>query len=308
MTRFASSASLVESFQGKTLQLLQSHVATSTWLRGGIIRMKHVFQTVTKLTLLGALVALTPVFSQAQDSSEANSKVSEQMRAMGFRDSHELFSYFEIFDITVTENGKPFSPEELALTGIEISNAANSKPLDGSIVGAITNLAADIGDVKAWVTLGLKLWEVVKNNQPVMNVTTQTVSVLPESRPDWRAMESWKGPQAKSYTIAAKNLYGLTVISHTYTVAFHYGGSSAGRGQFLANATIIPTNVDVSWGFTLDSNVKVGEPLNTGSSTNPVPGIDLGLEWTMSSMLKKTKGTDQFYVRGDGSVSHVTLY
>lgn len=259
--------------------------------------MKHVLTAVLGLTLL---TAFTPAVSNAGD-------ISEEFREMGFRNSDELFSYFEIYDISVVENGKTFSPEELALTGLEISEVANSKPLDGSIVGAITDLTANLGNVKAWVTLGLKLWDVIKDNQPVMNVSTQTVSVLPEARPDWRSMEAWKGPQAKSYTIMAKNLYGVTVISHTYTVAFHYGGSAAGHGQFLANATIIPTAVDVSWGFTLNSNVKVGEPLNTGSSANPIPGVDLALEWTMSSMLKKTKGTDQFYVRGDGRVSHVTL-
>ncbi len=226
---------------------------------------------------------------------------------MGFRNMDELRSYFEISELLVTENPIPISRDELRLTGFTISNGTASAI--GTTIGSVLgDLGADLGDVSKWISLGSKLWDIVKDNQPIVNVVTQTVSVLPEAQMDWRKMATWKGPVAKSYTLAAKNLYGATVISHTYTVAFHHGGSIGGRGQFLANATIIPTNVNVSWGFKLNSNVKVGEPLNTGTTEQPVPGVDLGLEWSMSSMLKKTQGVDQFYIRGDGTTTHVNLY
>ena len=68
------------------------------------------------------------------------------------------------------------------------------------------------------------------------------------------------------------------------------------------------TNVTVSWGFKLNSTVKVGDPLNTGSRIDPIPGLDLSLEWSMSSILKKQQGVDQFFVRGDGVTDHVNLY
>jgi hypothetical protein len=257
--------------------------------------------------ILSRLLAIAALFSFSLAASafaeNLNPELTPEAKAMGFRNSTELQQYFEISEFTVTENEDAISTYDLAMTGFQISNGTAS-----SIGDILTNFSSHIGDVSKWIALGSKLWEVVKNNQPVVNVTTQTVSVLPESLPDWRKMETWKGPQAKSYTLAAKNLYGATVISHTYTVAFHYGGSLNGHGQFLANATIIPTHVDVSWGFTLNSSVKVGEPLNTGTTLDPVPGIDLGLEWSMSSMLKKTQGVDQFFVRGDGPTSHVNLY
>ncbi len=270
--------------------------------------MKHfgaVFVFFSIIITLNLAQASAPTSTLPIVRATFDESIPREAREMGFRTSHELHAYFDIQEVTVTENTRPFSAEELAFTDFAIANTLTAPPLDESIGGLITNLATDLGDIKKWVTLGLKLWEVVKNNQPVVSVTTQTVSVLPEARPDWRTMETWKGPQAKSYTIAATNLYGVKVISHTYTIAFHYGGSQNGRGQFLANATIIPTAVDVSWGFTLNSNVKVGEALNTGTTQNPVPGIDLGLEWSMSSMLKKTQGVDQFYVRGDGTTAHV---
>lgn len=236
----------------------------------------------------------------------------ETLRALGFRSVDELSSYFEIADVSVTENERSFTDEELRLTGFRLLNGTANTVMysaaSPSISDLISSLAGDIGDIKSWVTLGTKIWDVIKNNQAVVNVKTQTVSVLPLAFSDWRLMETWQGPMAKSYSISAKNLYGKTVISHTYTVAFYYGGSSQGRGKFLANATILPTDVEVSWGFTLNSKVNVGEPLNTGTTQNPIPGVDLGLEWSMSSVLKKNQGTDQFFVRGDGTTNHVNAY
>lgn len=260
---------------------------------------QFVFRTTAIAVIYSLFLTASARAGTTTETPDLAPNITPAIEAMGFRSATELHSYFEISEISVTENPDPFSSDELALTGFDIANGTAN-----SIGNILTDMSGDLGNVSKWIALGSKIWEVVKNNQPVINVTTKTVSVLPESRPDWHKMETWKGPMAKSYTIAAKNLYGATVISHTYTVAFHYGGSMNGHGQFLANATIIPTNVDVSWGFTLNSNVKVGEPLNTGTTQDPVPGIDLGLEWSMSSVLKKTQGFDQFYVRGDGTTTH----
>ncbi len=271
------------------------------------------------LTFFGASQALCEgnAAGSTHESAIPTEDVPEAAKKIGIRNKTELNSYLEIVEVTVSEEARSFSSAELSATGWMIANGtANTignepiSPLDsGTGLGnSVANLFTDLGDVKKWVTLGQKLWELIKNNQPVVNVKTQTVSVLPLSKPNWSEMETWQGPAAKSYTVAAKNLYGMTVISHTYTVAFHYGGSIGGHGKFLANATIIPTNINVAWGFTLNSQVVVGQPLNTGTMKDPVPGLDLGLEWSMSSILKKSQGVDQFYVRGDGSSTHVNLY
>jgi len=269
----------------------------------------------TVLSLLAANSFSTQLRAETENIPVED--VPEAAKKIGIRNQTELNSYLEIVEVSVTEDARSFSSSELLATEWLIANGTANEPAAppspapdsaGNLGTAITDLIADLGDVKKWVTLGQKVWDLVRNNQPVVNVKTQTVSVLPLSKPNWTEMETWRGPVAKSYTVAAKNLYGMTVISHTYTVAFHHGGSLGGRGKFLANATIIPTNINVSWGFTLNSKVNVGQPLNTGTMADPVPGLDLGLEWSMSSVLKKSQGTDQFYVRGDGTSTHVNLY
>ena len=272
---------------------------------------------ITAVAVATTVVFTVPVLAEPTASETSvfewvwSNNRSEAER-LGLRNAHELRNYLTLGEVTSNEDLKIFTVDELHKTDWLLENSTNNPTtLSGTADGlsdALTDLAGDLGDIKRWITVGQKLWEVIRNNQPVINVKTQSISVLPDSSPTWTEMETWRGPAAKSYTIAAKNLYGVTVISHTYTVAFHHGGSLGGRGQFLANATIIPTNVDVSWGFSLNSQVQVGQPLNTGTKANPVPGVDLSLEWSMSSILKKSQGVDQFHVRGDGSSTHVNLY
>lgn len=229
----------------------------------------------------------------------------QTLRASGLITDQELEKQFDIGEITVNESQTALSRRELTANGVNVElPPVNNAGLANTISGL--NIE-DLGDIKTWVTLGAKFWKLIEANVPVANVQTQTVSVLPAGL-EWTDMESWQGPFAKSYTITAKNLYGMTVISQTYTVAYNYGGSVKGKGQFLANATIIPTAVEVMWGFKLGSELAVGTTLNTGTYENPVPGVDLTVQWKMDSILKHLEGRDQFFVRGDGSNKHVTLH
>lgn len=229
----------------------------------------------------------------------------QNLRASGLITDQELEKQFAINEITVNESQTALTRRELTANGVNIELPPAN---DTGIANTISGLnIEDLGDIKTWVTLGAKFWKLIEANVPIANVQTQTVSVLPAGL-EWTDMESWQGPFAKSYTITAKNLYGMTVISQTYTVAYNYGGSVKGKGQFLANATIIPTAVEVMWGFKLASELAVGTTLNTGTFENPVPGVDLTVKWKMDSILKHLEGRDQFFVRGDGSNKHVTLH
>ncbi|HRK08199.1 MAG TPA: hypothetical protein PLZ57_10555 [Pseudobdellovibrionaceae bacterium] len=243
----------------------------------------------------------------AGGASAAEFATEETLRATdyGFTSPVEMQGYFDINDVEIQEVPVALSATQLEAAGVRLGGASAD---EGTIFDALTDVIVNFDDPKAWATLGNRFWKLINNNQPVVNVRTQTVTVVPQAlAQNWMAMENWKGPYSRSYTVSAKNLYGITVISHTYTVAFNYGGQVKGQGAFLANATIIPSAVDVAWGFTLNSDVQVGQPINTGSAASPTPGVDLTVQWEMKSILKVIQGRDQFFVRGDGSSHHTTL-
>lgn len=224
---------------------------------------------------------------------------------LGFKSQTEMEQYFSVADVQVIET------EVSADIGTQNYLAAKA-PVDGRIqlgnetLDSVSAVVANPYNITAWIALGKKAWEIVIKNEPVLNAATKTVSILPAAQPNWAQMENWKAPVARSYTIIARNGFGVDAVTHKYTVAYNYGGQLNGQGAFLANATIIPAQVSVVWGYTLNSNVEVGQIVNTGTKTAPVPGVAMNLKYGISTILKKSEGVDQFFVRGNGAMTHTT--
>lgn len=241
-----------------------------------------------------ALAALLVFSAQAQANPLASYK------EYGFSSETEMKNYFTITNVSVkvAEGEASEAPQNTPKTQPSESAGDLIKDIGGIFMGQ--------DQLATWVSLGLRVWNLVKDNRPIASVSTQRVAVIPASVQSWNEMENWKGPAVKTYTVEAVNGYGVAVISHTYTVAMNYGGSFNGAGQYIMNATIIPTNVDVMWGgFELNSEVEVGNALNTATKDNPVPALDLQLKWQMRSILSHLQGNDAFYISGDGKINFV---
>jgi len=178
-------------------------------------------------------------------------------------------------------------------------------PATGGILGPIIGVIADPTNVQSWVTLGTKAWDVIIANKPVANVSSNRVSVMPMSQADWAKMDGWRGPFAKNYQITATNYFGNVVVLHEYTISFSYGGQLQGQGQYIANATMIPTKVTVGWGYTLGSKVEVADVINVGTTTNPVPAVNMQLDWSIDTVLKHSQGAETYLLKGSGSVDRI---
>lgn len=170
-----------------------------------------------------------------------------------------------------------------------------------------TGSITDPFGIQSWITIAEKVWKIIVDNQPTATVATKRVSVLPVAQQDWQQMENWKGPMVKSYEVKGKNLLGMTVMSLTYTVAYNYGGQINGQGAFLANATIIPSDVYVAWGFKLEVDAEVGDTVNMGDKNAPIPGVDIGTHWKVGSVMTKAEGRDVFFLKGNGEMVHMTV-
>lgn len=242
-------------------------------------------------------------FALVASAQTAIAQEAVSPEAYGFSSAEEMNNYFSVAEVTVTESAAVLDATTEA-TLLDPNDALIKSGNDA--LDSLQSVILNPSNIPGWIALGKKAWEVVVKNQPVLNVSTQRVSVLPQEQPNWGKMENWKAPAARSYTISAKNGYGAETIKHTYTVAYNYGGQVNGKGAFLANATIIPTQVDVAWGYTLNSNVEVGQILNMGTVDNPTPGVDLQLKYSMKTLLKKSQGVDSFFVGGNGSLKHTT--
>jgi hypothetical protein len=154
------------------------------------------------------------------------------------------------------------------------------------------------------IKVGKDVWDVIIANKAVVNVKTDNVSVLPASAKTWNQMSGWKGFNTQSVHVQYKNRLGMTIVDFEYRLQYAFGGNVNGNGRYLANVTIVPQTLWVSWGFNFNAAVKTGQVLNVGTTTgNPVAGVQLDLGWTISSPINQIQESEVYFLTGDGKVN-----
>ena len=222
-------------------------------------------------------------------------------------------AYFELKAPKVTveeiDPSSMISPSEVNFLRASVAESKRVSALETSSESPMTGIeeldAAEVVLDKI-LSIGRKIWTVVEANKPVLNFTTQNASAVPMGVQSWQQLSGWQTPRAFVYRVTYENLYGMDIVDFSYRVMFTPGGSVNGRGQYLSNVTIVPNTIDVAWGFTFNANASVVNTVNTGSSTAPVAGMELLLNWTVESPLKKSQNTASYYVRGDGQFTNLT--
>ncbi len=157
------------------------------------------------------------------------------------------------------------------------------------------------------INTGLKIWKIIADNHPVVDVHTQYATALPKGQIGWADMGGWQPPKGTIYELSAKNLYGVKVINVRYQVLRTYGGSYQGKGKYLTAVTVEPLLVEVAWGyhFTMDASVPDTSVVNVGTSENPVAGMMADLSWDIATSLKDSRGKGLYFLQGDGAYKEV---
>ncbi|MDE2490521.1 MAG: hypothetical protein KGM24_06710 [Elusimicrobia bacterium] len=157
------------------------------------------------------------------------------------------------------------------------------------------------------INLGLKVWKIIADNHPVVDVHTQYATALPKGATGWADMGGWKPPVGTIYSLTAENVYGVKVINVRYQVLRTYGGSYQGKGQYLTAVTVEPLLVETAWGyhFSMSASVPDTSIVNVGTSADPVAGMMADLSWHISTALKDSQGQGLYFLQGDGAFKEV---
>ena len=152
------------------------------------------------------------------------------------------------------------------------------------------------------VNLASKIWKIICDNAPVVNIDTQYAVAYPQGITSAAQLAQWSRPKSYVYGFYAQNLYGAKMIDVEYKAIYTYGGSYKGVGKFLTAVTVVPTKVSVGWGYRFSMNASVPDSTitNVGTDTNPIAAMQLKLLWKMSTVLKESDGASIYYVQGDG--------
>jgi hypothetical protein len=150
------------------------------------------------------------------------------------------------------------------------------------------------------VTIGEKLIEIIKAGAPVVNIKRDVVSVVPQGVTSWEQLSGWQVPVTKVYEVKATNGFNADVVKVRLKVSAMYGGGIDGRGQYVANVTIVPTEIVVQWGFSLDVWSENRPPMNMGSLAQPVAGLGFDVRYKVTSLFSQKTGTQDYFITGAG--------
>lgn len=213
-------------------------------------------------------------------------------------------AYFEIKKVTVTEVTDQFSDvqavnglnQDCNTMGLSAAKPGVAKQGDMNPLNGVELFVDQI------INIGKKIFGVIAQGRPVVNIKLDTANALPKGLTCWSDLSGWNVPQSKVYNVQYENGFGMTVVDFSYRVIYTAGGSADGVGKYITNATFMPANVSVGWGFEFDANAAIPTVFNTGSKKDPVAGMQMNMEWKVTSPLSYEQGTEAYFVSGENKL------
>lgn len=138
------------------------------------------------------------------------------------------------------------------------------------------------------VNLGKKVWAVVEKGRPVVNVESQYANAVPAGART-SDLENFSEMQFHSIRHQGVNLYGVTVYDVIYTLVHRFGGTYQGRGAYLENVTVLPQQVEVMWGYTVNLRVEQVSTVNLGDRENPVASLAMETSLNVSTAIQELR-------------------
>mmetsp|Transcript_18885 Transcript_18885/g.50616 ORF Transcript_18885/g.50616 Transcript_18885/m.50616 type:complete len:193 (-) Transcript_18885:205-783(-) len=152
------------------------------------------------------------------------------------------------------------------------------------------------------IEIGKALYTAIEDNQAVLDVSTDWAAAVPDGITDWQTLTNWESPlQSSSFYIEFKNKLGMKLTRFEWKFAWKYGGSYNGVGKYVTQAGIQLLDAYAYTSEHLDVSVTNLKPVNYGTSTAPIGGLDVTVSVTSSGLFEKTTKSCTMTLKGDGS-------
>ncbi|MBP7795247.1 MAG: hypothetical protein KA059_00500 [Elusimicrobiales bacterium] len=177
----------------------------------------------------------------------------------------------------------------------------------GSYADGLNNVNATLDTIDKIINLAQKVWDIIKENQPVVDISVNYANAVPYGLSHWTQLQGWSRPATKKYSFFAKNKMGTDVVKVTYQVTYTYGGNLNGKGKFLTGVAIEPINVETAWGYKVNLKAEVPDSTiaNVGTSDDPIAAMQVQLKWIIHTPLQDTQQKAIYYVQGDGLIQEI---
>ena len=219
-----------------------------------------------------------------------------------------------VFAAHANESGAPIDKDYFTIKTVkvvEVESEEINEDLRDSYVSRKAEKSGGIGEViviiDGLIAIGEKIYPIVEAGKPVLSMDLPVTHVIPNTGDGRNAdtlyeMANWKAPRSRSWTVSYENVYGIEVVSFTYTIHFQYGGSHQGKGRYIMGAHISASNVHVAWGFEFNAFTRVLAISNRGTQENKVAGLTLKLNWVTKSIVTENRSSRTFHLTGSGEL------
>jgi len=213
-----------------------------------------------------------------------------------------------------------FSPSLFAADAVNDPNYFKAAKTSVTVTEKVTDLTSEdvfppmlaAGRVSrnpaAIVNGGVQAWNVINGGKPSSDISGAYASAIPGFSFNWSNYSGWK-KKSVDYNYTVTNLMGIDVIKVDYTISFFYNGQDLSdddkpvKGHYITNFTVRPTETSVKWGWKFNMDVKMSDPMNIGSSKDPVAFMQADLNYVTSTPFTSDGGVWSYTVDGLGRFS-----
>jgi hypothetical protein len=170
-----------------------------------------------------------------------------------------------------------------------------------------------IGDIISMgtqiVALGESIYNLVQKGKPSIKVgefdPINVVPRLPGTNTYVHPMDVYgtvEEPMVKRYRATVKNMLNMNVVTYEFLLQFEYGGKYDEKGAYIQNAFIVPSKVDVAYGWDFAAQMKLIGISNSGTKDNPIATATLSIKHSFGSVLSAESNDFNVKITGKGKV------
>ena len=155
------------------------------------------------------------------------------------------------------------------------------------------------------VAIGKEVWTFIEQNKPVVNTNTDYAGAIPDGITDWRTLAGWKNTMRGPITFSWINGFNAETVHIDFKWSNTYNGNHDGIGKYVTQVGPSLGKVDVSWGYTVDIDVRALSPLNIGTKEEPIAQIDVEIHCRASTVLSDIFKNYRARFKGTGEIEYL---
>jgi hypothetical protein len=246
-------------------------------------------------------LSLVLVLSSLNAVAHEGNKLPEKLEAL---ENYLTIDHIVYEETTITKNSSHTSV--MVASTKEDTSKLPGLPNQYGVMDAVQDAGKIISSIKDLVALGEDIYKLITKGRPNITTDYAPISVLPkdkEGKPvDIMELENWSMPVVKKVRTSFKNSWGNEMAVFEYSLVFSHSGSYEGNGAFITAAQIVPSRIQLRWGYDFESTMKLTGIQNHGSRVSPVAGAILGVKYRLLSMLQAIETNDTFHLTGKGDI------